>query len=219
MSKTILLAAAAAVICSTAAQATVTTYTSASAYAAAVSIAHRMTFEGLPESRRFVPIIEDGISVSPLAIDLYITRPGEALERNSVSFPTTALTADGDENFEFRLTSGASFGAIGMDYATNKYGPPVLSLYTPGGALIGSFTVPLGPETVGFFGLLSTTPIGYARSIVDRGYIADTAVDNIRIGTALPAGVPEPETWALMFSGFGVLGLAMRRRGQARVAA
>jgi hypothetical protein len=38
----------------------------------------------------------------------------------------------------------------------------------------------------------------------------DTGLDNVSI--SLAGGVPEPATWALMISGFGLAGMALRRR-------
>ena len=195
------------------ASASVAIYTSASAFAAATSIQHTAGFEGLPYGVSHAPFAQDGIKFTALGIDFYVTSPGQALTQNPNTFPTSALSADGDENFRMELASGASFGAIGLDYATNRFGPPIVRLYSDLGAFMGAFTVPIAPDSVGFFGLISTTPIGYATSIVDRGFIEDTAIDNVRIGPVLAmGGVPEPATWAMMVMGFGAVGLGLRRR-------
>jgi hypothetical protein len=206
-----IMTAAAALVCGSA-NAGVTVYTSASAFAAAVAIQHTATFESFPEARQSA-LTDDGINfTSAGAVDLYTTSAGEHLTQNTVTFPTRALSATGNEDFFIRLASGASFGAIGLDYATNRFGPPVLSLYGADNGLIGSFAIPQEPETLGFFGLISTTRIAYATSIVDRGIIEDTAIDNVRIGEGAGAAVPEPASWALMIAGFGLAGAALRRR-------
>ena len=44
---------------------------------------------------------------------------------------------------------------------------------------------------------------------------AGPGLDNV-ILTAVPGGVPEPASWALMIAGFGLIGSAMRRRAKAR---
>ena len=45
-----------------------------------------------------------------------------------------------------------------------------------------------------------------------------TQLDNVTLADGAPvSGVPEPASWAMMLSGFGLLGAAMRRRGQAVV--
>ena len=192
--------------------ASVAVYTSKSAYLAATTITHTAGFEVFAYGPTRNPLTEDGITFSTAgAIDLYITPPGSPLTQNTQVFPTTSLSADGDENFDIRLASGQSFGAIGMDYITNRFGPPAVVLYGSGGQLIGSFLILQGPETLGFFGLISTTPIGYARTVVDRGYISDSALDNVRIGFGV-SGTPEPAAWAMMLAGFGLVGCALRSR-------
>ena len=40
------------------------------------------------------------------------------------------------------------------------------------------------------------------------------AIDDITFSLATPTGVPEPATWAMMISGFGLAGAALRRRRQ-----
>lgn len=43
---------------------------------------------------------------------------------------------------------------------------------------------------------------------------SEVTYDNLQVlGTAVPGGVPEPASWALMMAGFGLTGAAMRRRG------
>jgi hypothetical protein len=120
------------------------------------------------------------------------------------------LEGNGDENFRIELATGASFNAIGFALYTNAYNAPVLSLFAPGGALIGNYTVPQAPHQLGFFGLTSTAAIGSAVLIVDRGWVENVAIDNVSIGAL--ANVPEPASWALLVAGFGLLGAAMRRR-------
>ncbi len=202
-----------AILASSSARAVVTPYTTQASFSAATTITNTATFELFNIGPRTSPLTDDDILLTKLAIDLYIVGAGGALTLNSVSFPTQSLSANGDENFDFRLASGATFDSIGIDYATNSYAAPVLSLYTPGNVLIGSFTVPLGHDTLGFFGSRSSTPIGYARSIVTNGSIEDSAVDNVRIGVnPAVAAVPEPAIWGLLLTGFGAVGIAARRR-------
>jgi hypothetical protein len=43
-------------------------------------------------------------------------------------------------------------------------------------------------------------------------------IDNIVFETGIiPGSVPEPATWLMMIAGFGLVGLAMRRRARMRV--
>ena len=193
------------------AHATVTVYTSQAAFTAATTTTNLADFEGLTLGPRFVPLTQGGITFAKLAQDLYIAPAGGLT--NTTQTTSASLTADGDENFDIRLASAAAFGAIGFDLVSNAYGPRTVSLYTTGGSLIGTFTSPQAPNSVGFFGLISTTAISYVQTFVDRGYIQDTAIDNVRIGpVALAGAVPEANIWTMMIAGFGLVGTMMRRR-------
>jgi hypothetical protein len=73
-------------------------------------------------------------------------------------------------------------------------------------AVIGGLITTGGPTILSFSS-------GGLRSI-------DSFVDNIVLTgpDAVPQGVPEPATWAMMLLGFGALGTAMRRRRSAALA-
>ncbi|MBU3078206.1 PEPxxWA-CTERM sorting domain-containing protein [Sphingomonas sp. XMGL2] len=51
--------------------------------------------------------------------------------------------------------------------------------------------------------------------LTDRGYAFDTAQAFRLPGLAALAGVPEPQTWAMMLIGFGVIGGVQRARRRA----
>ena len=216
MIKTFALGLTALALLGSAAQASVTTYSSQSSFSSATTVTNTAGFESLPWGKSTASFTDGGVRFTKLGIDFYVTYAGQALTQNPNSFPTQALSADGDENFRIALASGATFGSVGMDYATNRFGHPVISLYTLSGALIEAVTVPTQPDTVGFIGIVSTTPIGYVTTTVDRGYIEDTAIDNVQIGPlAAVAGAPEPAAWTLMMLGIGAMGGALRARRKA----
>lgn len=63
---------------------------------------------------------------------------------------------------------------------------------------------------------VGVTFAGTAKS-VDFGGVANQAgFDNITLGAAVPGGVPEPATWAMMLLGVGMVGFAMRQRFKVR---
>jgi hypothetical protein len=55
----------------------------------------------------------------------------------------------------------------------------------------------------------SIPPGKQGQTLVDRGYIEDTAYDNVAIGP-LVANVPESVSWELMLAGFGLVGSVLR---------
>jgi hypothetical protein len=192
------------------AAALVTTYVTSGAFAAASSQTAFADFESEAWGYTANPLVSSGIRFTQLPgghpnIVPYIAPAGGA--GTIPEAQSQVLEANGDENFRIELASNASFNAIGFNLYTNAYDAPVISLYTPGGTLIGSYAVPQAPHTFGYFGLTSTASIGWAVMIVDRGWVENTAIDNVSIG-----GVPEPASWAMLIAGMGGVGLAMRRR-------
>ena len=81
-----------------------------------------------------------------------------------------------------------------------------------------------GAGTNGFTGALSflgfTDPgksISSITLVASNAFGADAiGVDDVRF-LGVPAGIPEPASWALMLGGFGLVGAAMRRRAKVRV--
>jgi PEP-CTERM motif-containing protein len=72
---------------------------------------------------------------------------------------------------------------------------------------------PLGWTDFTLDGLIATSD---ATTLTFRGYAAAmSGVDNVSV-TASAAAVPEPASWALMISGFGAAGAALRRRRAAK---
>ncbi len=159
-------AVALAIAAAAPATATVTAYSNLAAFQAATSTAHLATFEGLSYGYAANPLVTAGLSFTALTGNSgnYVTPPNgltSATQTNSAS-----LAANGDENFAIAQADGASFTSIGMDYVTNRYGPPSLSLYRPDSSLIGTFAITVGASQVGFFGLVSTEAVGFCA--VDR---------------------------------------------------
>jgi len=219
----LLSALAASAFISSAAQASVTVYTSQSAFAAATTITNTATFDGVPTGRLAgLVFTQSGIQFTSLPgghsiHTLYIVPAHSSLVTPLPS--SSVLSGDGDENFDIRLTSGNTFGSIGFDVYSNQYGPRIVSLYAADNSLLGTFSATQPHNSLGFFGLVSTSAIAYAKTTVDRGWVQNTAIDNVQIGSLAPlsSAVPEPSIWALMIVGFGIVGASMRRRPLVRV--
>lgn len=105
------------------------------------------------------------------------------------------------------LSSDLPFSSLGLDYYF--FAPGTLSLYSGergSGELLS--TIELGPNCTrsclpGQLNL-SFSP---ARSLSLAGSVGNLALDNLRLGSA----VPEPSTWALLISGFMLVGAQLRR--------
>ena len=198
--------ALAALLSANAAQAAATLYTSGAAFDLASTTDTLATFEGLPTGVLGSPLVTGGARVSG---PIYIAPAGSAF----FGVPNTSqvLTANGDENWTITSDGGASFSAIGFDYYTNPFAASTFTLHAAGGAVIASFTVAQTPSTLGFIGFTSTTPIAYMTTLVDRGYIVDTGIDNLRLGTV--SAVPEAGSAAMLLAGLMGIGALLRRRG------
>ena len=137
--------------------------------------------------------------------------------------------------FNFKIHSESSWDALGLTWATNRVfsaanalNPTVPELY---GTLQGSARELLGPR--GLYGMsegVATFDISHlVGQVVDiRFHFASDGgvtglgvdLDNISVTGNLASAVPEPATWAMMITGFGLAGGAIRsRRRMAAVAA
>lgn len=199
------------VLASIPATAGVVTFTSSSAFQMAASITNTEDFESFTEGIQSNPFTTNGIRFEQLPggyfnFAPYISDPGN-LEN---FFNTTSKTLDGngDENYRIQLASGGSFSAIGFNVITNQFAAPVVSLYDTDNVLIGSYTLAQDPNTYGFFGATSTTPIGSVTFIVDQGWVEDTGLDNVQIA----ATTPEPATGAIFVAGLTLVAGLLRRR-------
>lgn len=88
-----------------------------------------------------------------------------------------------------------------------------ITLNLDSGALSLSRTI-TGSGTGSFFGFVSDDPLSQltvSAVAPTSGYLWP-AINNLTLGGAAVAAVPEPATWALMIAGLGVIAAGLRRR-------
>lgn len=96
------------------------------------------------------------------------------------------LTAHGNEDLTFTFSGGcAGPTAVGFDTYTNRFGPPTVRVVDSDGN-ITAFTLKQPSDSLGFFGIVSSKPIVSIRWLATGGQIADSALDNVRVGNRLP---------------------------------
>lgn len=204
-----------ATFAATAASAGVVTFTSLSAFQAVSTISNTEDFESFDQGYLSNPFTTHGIKFTQLAgghpnVIPYISNPGNL--GNPYEPTTKTLDGNGDENFLIQLADNSTFTAFGFNVVTNVFGAPVVSLFDSGNSLIGSYTLTQDPNTFGFFGITSTIPIASVTFIVDRGWVQNTALDNIQIGAA---GTETPEPAMGATAGLALVALAgMARRSR-----
>lgn len=113
--------------------------------------------------------------------------------------------SDGRVNTYFKdsrdfLVMLVSRNIIGFDYTAQHMGPMFVESDVLGGKSIGR------ANASGFVGIYSTSAIG--RVSLRGGTGSSYTIDNV----TFDATVPEPITWAMMVTGFGLLGAVTRKR-------
>jgi hypothetical protein len=146
--------------------------------------------------------------------------------------PATFITTDGANPTSPVLSGSPRFnGPIAILFDVDQFGVGFsggffdatgstgITAFSRSGALLGTVSnTGLGIE---FLGLVSNDPNqGIAGVFLDLvgAEPAGFAVDNIRFGVrgqvidpGGPSGIPEPSVWALMITGFGLVGASLRR--------
>lgn len=120
----------------------------------------------------------------------------------------SVLTASGDEDFTVAMTFVGPITAVGFDTYLNYDGPVTIQVENNDGWTTTSFSH--DPETIGFFGVSSDSPITTIRwmsPITPGGYQqVNTGIDNVQIGV-----VPVPGAVLLGMFGLSVAGVKLRK--------
>ena len=179
---------------SAAGAATIVSYNSLNAFNAAVGVTQLETFESSSGSTTITtPTVTLTSTDSRVFVNTSnVFGSGRFIGANGGSSTTTSVS----------LAFAPPVYALGFRYTSGSLGSLVL---TGAGTVTG---VPIsGFPNLGFFGVLSDTPFS---SAVFRIQNDGLEFDNVM--TQAAGAVPEPTTWTLMVTGFGIIGFAVRRR-------
>jgi hypothetical protein len=159
-------------------------------------------------------LVRNGVTYTPLAgvpnYNVWLSEPGYTNFGAGVGTTKSGLlTGNGDEHFIATFAVGV--GAVSFDTYRNGLGPSKVSVYS-GSTILGSFTPTGNPDNIGFMGFASSTEkiTAFEWESIGGGQI-NTGIDNLR-SAAFVASVPEPETYAMLLAGLGLIGAAVKRR-------
>jgi hypothetical protein len=116
----------------------------------------------------------------------------------------------GGANITFNSAFGSTIQFLSLDVASYQGG--ILSFYDSNNTLISSFTLNTSGGATSIVGNYQhfsvTSSTGISRFEFTGGIIlGNTSIDNVVVST-----VPEPESFALLLAGLGVLGAVARKR-------
>lgn len=192
-------------------------YNSLAAFQAVSNTTVQATFENFtPVNTIYTsPITEGTVTfmsgpITDSSPNLYVYTPNASSEQHDWGEPlaSNVLTEEGNENIN--MTFSVPTTAVGWDSYTNRFADPTVSVYDTNNILIGMFTLTQASDTQGFFGVISTVPIGRINWLAVNGGTQNTGIDNIRTGAA-----PVPEASSTVSFGLllllGLGGIAVSR--------
>lgn len=173
----------------TAAAAVPTVYTNEAAFNAAISSAtdYNFGFAG-------TEVLGSSYTLGP------VTFAGSVLQSYTDGYGVQTKGVPYIAGFGALLTIGSTTKALGLHLGS--YFGFQTTTYTVGG-ITGTLGVP-APNSTAFIGFIDSSPISAT-------FTNNAELDTIRFTTGTGA-VPEPAAWALFVAGFGLVGLATRRR-------
>ncbi|MES2289998.1 MAG: PEPxxWA-CTERM sorting domain-containing protein [Pseudomonadota bacterium] len=138
-----------------------------------------------------------------------LTGTGDIFNPTAISTRGTAQfnTVLGGPTSSFTNRGTVTFGASDQ-YAA--FTSPTTIRFSNGENFIGLRATDAAGQV--FYGYAFTT-----NNVINSYAFESVAGATITASTAIPAAVPEPATWAMMIGGFGVMGVAMRRRRRTTV--
>jgi len=207
------VATAVLLLSASAAQADITSYSSQSAYLAAVGNTGVDTFDDLGIEPYEGPLIRDAgdysyeLSTGPETAELW-----GASDDGTDMWVTPGWSGDG---LTFTL-NGPVAGAGGFFFGSDLFGLSapldaitITATDSSGATLTYTIEAPDTGSFVGFVSDVALTSLFVLRGENDPGVF--TTVNDLHLSVA---AVPEPETYGMMLAGLGLLGYAARRKGR-----
>jgi hypothetical protein len=234
MNKFLALATAGTLLIGAAAQATETAYTDKATFLTAVGVVNNETFQAasvgnFASAGGVFNATFDGFKIAGQNNGNYVGIASGPTASGGQNTPIPSpFTVPGNQYLTWaNITGGIVSLTVNFNKATTAFGfdyfdTDVTDSYQinlPGGTVYNSPPFALasgGLASTGFFGLTSTTP--FTSVIITNaqfgGYISDEGVDNVLTNGAgsVVGGVPEASTWVMLVGGFGLVGVASRRR-------
>ncbi len=176
-----------------------TYYNTLRAFQAVSTTSLEATFDALGNGYVYGTVTQGSVTFTPV-VDathgyLYIAGPGGAIIPTPTSKVLTQGSAAGEE---FDLTfSGPAPTAVGFDVYTNNSTTTMISVYDTSNLLIGTYTLPQAPLSLGFVGVADPDAIGRIRFTAGYDTDHDSAIDNVLVGQQITA-VPEPSSLLLI---------------------
>lgn len=168
---------------------------------------------------------ESDLHRAPSAYGGYPAAAAEGQQYLALNWSPAVFTLTNSIRQRFTLGAGATGFAMTLRMASEvgyRSSPLTASIYANSGALLassGAFFNTAGSrnwDAKSWNGSLGAGDYVFELYGVGSGFAWDVLVDDVvlnQVGNAAIAGVPEPESWALLMFGFALTGAAMRRRG------
>jgi len=148
---------------------------------------------------------------TPAATNLIWWQAGNGFNDCVGGCVTTTLNTVGTSPYSLDVDLGGAFALAGLYVGQATAYSLDVSFFDAGHALLGAVNVAGGGDGVSFAGWESD--LNKVASIQVTNQTADNFVISAQSGyLQANGGVPEPASWALMISGFGLAGAALRRR-------
>lgn len=206
--KTWYLAAATSLMFASPATAAVTVYNNLASFTGALSSSQTVDFNSLGNGFYGGPGFGGVGQVTAGGVTVTTTTSFLFSQANNAYGTGTNLSAQQFSPTSVNVLLGSPITAFGFNYSTRT--PVTIAV---GGHLLSANSSPF--PNLGFIGFTADSPFSNL-SISVPGDGID--LDNFTFGVATPiAAVPEPSTWGIMIVGFGMVGMAARRRKAVRV--